>query len=149
MSDLDAAQQELRSATGAMRQALAAFDDADVAALQAYARNVRAALSQLEDELDVSGAELTAALAESREQLGESLQAARSSWSAINDEMKLQAHLASLDAKDALGRVESRFGELRGKAGVAADAILHELSEGMGELAMTLRAGASKSKPGE
>lgn len=67
----------------------------------------------------------------------------------FRDEMKLQAHLASLDAKDALGRVESRFVELRGKAGVAADAILHELSEGMGELAKTLRAGASKSKPGE
>jgi uncharacterized phage infection (PIP) family protein YhgE len=141
MSDLEAAQQELRSATGAMRQALAAFDDADVAALQAYARNVRAALSQLEDELDVSGAELTAALADSREQLGESLQAARSSWSAINDEMKLQAHLAQMEARDLYRRADEDLHQ----AGAIISSSLEELGQTTADGLDSVRGQATKA----
>jgi Mg2+ and Co2+ transporter CorA len=138
---LDGAQQELRKATAAMRRALAEFDDADGDAMAAYARNVRAALSQLEDELDVSGAELSAQLAESREQLGESLHAARSSWAAINDEMKLQAHLAQMEARDLYRRADEDLHQ----AGAIISTSLEELGQTTTESLDTVRSQANKA----
>jgi hypothetical protein len=57
----------------------------------------------------------------------------------LADEAKVQAHLAGLDAKDALSRVQDRLIELRGKLGVSADSIVHDLSQRLGELTHALR----------
>ena len=57
----------------------------------------------------------------------------------IGDELKVRVHLAGLDAKEALGRVQDRLMELRGKLGASADSIVHDLSQRLGELSHTLR----------
>jgi hypothetical protein len=61
----------------------------------------------------------------------------------LRDEAKVQLHLAGMDAKDAWHRLEKRVEEAKGKFGVGADAIVQELSHGIGEVARGLRSGAS------
>lgn len=57
----------------------------------------------------------------------------------LGDEAKVQMHLASLDAKEAWGRVQDKSVELRGKLGASADAVVHDLASGIGELTRSLR----------
>ena len=129
---LDAAQARLRAAATEVRGALVGFEGAEEEAWRSYARNVGRALAQLEDELDVARAELTAARAESGEELAESLRRARSSWATINDEMRLQAHLGELQVRDLYRRADEDLHQAGALIQTNLEALGHDAA---GELA--------------
>lgn len=126
---VDAAQERLREAATDLRSALVGFEGAEKVAWRSYARNVGRALAQLDDELDVARAELTAASAASGEELAESLRRARSSWATISDEMRLQAHLGEMQVRDLYRRADEDLHQAGALIQANLDSLGHDAAD--------------------
>lgn len=138
---LAAADQGLRDAARSMREALAHFGDAEHEAMRSYARNVKQALAQLEEELDVSASELATVRAGSEAEMTESLTKAKASWSALTEDMRLQAHLGEMEVRDLYRRADEDLHQ----AGAIIASNLDSLGRAGGHELEVVRAQASKA----
>lgn len=118
---------DLRSAATRVRELVASYEREQDAAWQAYAHSIDRALVHLEIELEVSAAHLAVLRAESADDLSRTLERARTSWSALGDELRLQAHLGELDARDVVGATYERAGQDLAHAGAAIQSTLDAL----------------------
>lgn len=129
---------QLRTAMAHVRASLGTFDEAEHDAWATYARTVDRALVHLEAELNVSEAELGVRQADNPDELRATLDRARESWLAIGDDLRLQAHLAQLDARDRIDEATSGLqrliGDLSRRAAHDLDAARHEAGRVLGEL---------------
>jgi hypothetical protein len=119
-SELAQADADLRSAMARVRRALGEFDAAEHEAWTTYAVTVDRALVHLEAELNVSQAQLGVRQATTSDDLKATMDRARTSWSAMNDDLRLQAHLGELDARDKVDQ---------------ATGVLHQAVEAVGQRA--------------
>lgn len=138
---LATADRELRDAARAMRAALAHFGDAEHEAMRAYAHNVKRALAQLEEELDVSATELATVRAHSEAEMAESLSKAKASWSALTEDMRLQAHLGEMEVRDLYRRADEDLHQ----AGAIISSNLDSIGRAGGHELEVVRAQASKA----
>lgn len=153
--ELARADADLRSAMSRVPQALGEFDAAQHAAWASYASTVDRALVHLEAELNVCEAQLGVRQATTSDDLHATVARARTSWSAMGDDLRVQAHLAELDARDqveaagaALGHAVEAIGR---RAGHDLDAVRHEAERALGALRHALgglRGGAGGNAEG-
>lgn len=141
-AELAAADVDLRNAMSRLRAALGTFDDAEDAAWTTYARTVDRAIVHLEAELNVSEAELGVSQALDIDDLRATLERARASWVAMGEDLRLQAHLAQLDARDRIDDASSGLqrllGDLTRRAVQDLDAVRAEAARILGDLRQSI-----------
>ena len=137
-TELARADADLRSAMARVREALGEFDAAQHAAWATYAVTVDRAIVHLEAELNVCQAQLGVRQATTTDDLKATVARARTSWTAMGDDLRVQAHLAELDARDkveaanaALHHAVEAIGH---RAGHDLDAVRHEADKALGAL---------------
>ncbi|HRW38905.1 MAG TPA: hypothetical protein P5254_14480 [Aquihabitans sp.] len=136
--ELAHAEADLRTAMARVRAALGTFDAAQHEAWASYAVTIDRALVHLEAELNVSQAQLGVLQAATSDDLKATMARARTSWSAMNDDLRLQAHLAELDARDRVDQAGSTLHQAVESIGQRAahdlDAVRREAERALGGL---------------
>ena len=126
----------VHDASGDLRDAVSALHEARDEAWKRYAAEVQEATIRFDAAMDLAAARLRAERAESREELADDLRDLASTWRGWADELRVQAHLGGMEARqfgsgavDRLTEVGNRLGDLAASLGHAAGDSLSELRE--------------------
>lgn len=137
-AELARADADLRVAMARVRRALGEFDAAEHEAWVAYAATVDRAIVHLEAELNVSEVQLGVLQATTSDDLKATMARARTSWSAMSDDLRVQAHLAELEARDRVDQASHVLHQtveaIGGRAAHDLDALRHEAERAVGAL---------------
>lgn len=109
---LDAAGEGLRQAASAFQKSLAEYKTSRDEALKRYSEEVDAALAHMNVGMEVATAQLKASRAETREELADALRQADESRKALTDQVKVQAHLGLMEARERSEGMTDRLGEI-------------------------------------
>lgn len=131
---LASANQGLRDAAATLRASLADYKSSRDDALKHYSEDVDAALSHMNVGIDVANAQLTAARAQTREDLATALHQADESRKALADQVKVQAHLGAMEARERSEEVAKGLSDVGHRLEAALQAVRDDTTKAWNDL---------------
>jgi small-conductance mechanosensitive channel len=134
-----------QSANDALRQAIQELHKSEEKAWERYAADLEQATVRFDSALDVAATRLRAEKAETSRELEDALEQMSASLRARADQMRVQGHLAEMEARDVasrtldeldgLGRrVTATLGSLRGDAGQSFESLKGAVHRALDEI---------------